>query len=325
MSDLSAQGEEEKSLFESLATMEDAGDDVPSVTDQGEADATSNEADAGDADGDTGGAAVDDGTADDATVEPEVPEEEASVAAEGESGDAEAAKEDVSDGGSDVEAEAATQTEAEALLAAAPAPVVEPPQLSDEQTLVVRTEARGKAIDQIASQYQLTEDEENLFLTNPGKVIPGFIAKVFVDVYEAVYTQIASQLPDAMQNMRGQEVTVQKYETDFYKLHPVLKEYRDADPKNAVQVALHVENWRKLNPGKVTPEQAIKDAGKYASALLGLGDKAPTKTTKQPGKGKGKAVPHKPVQSGAAATPSGDAKEDNVFTQLALHEEDFEL
>ena len=320
MSDLSAQGEEEKSLFESLATMEDAGDDVPSVIDQGEADATSDEStESSESDSDTGGADVDEGAATDATAESEVSEEETSVAAEGESGDAEAAKEDVSESGSDDE------TEAEALLAATPTPVVEVPQLSDEEALVVRTEARGKAIDQIASQYQMTEEETNLFMTAPEKIVPKLIAKVFVDVYEAVYTQIASQLPDAMQNMRGQEQTVQKYETDFYELHPTLKEYRDADPKNAVQVALHVENWRKLNPGKVTPEQAIKDAGKYASALLGLGTKAPTKTNKQPGKGKGKAVPHKPVQSGAAAAPSGDANEDNVFTQLALHEEDFEI
>jgi len=175
--------------------------------------------------------------------------------------------------------------------------------------------ARTKARDQIKEKFALTEEQEDLLVQSPNKVLPGIVADLYLDLFDSIMGGFQQQIPGMIRQVIQRDQVQTEQADAFYGAWPQLNktEYQPTVDRIA-------QNYRTLNP-QASSEDAIKEIGAHAwvALRLPLEDLAVqagsgTTTVETPA-----ATPRKPAGRGSAGTVTEvlKPKTDNAFTQLA--------
>lgn len=266
-------------------------------------------------------------TVEEAEAEPE-PAEEADTASAGEEGEPtetepeEAPKVEPE---SDKVAEAQTETPAEPEAAEPePAPVPppeqqpvatpeppaaapvqpQPPQPSLEEQQAAFVAQRENAEKMLAEHYKLPTELAEGLDPDLAEALPRMGAKIFMDAVSHTLHQVTQILPQAVQTISAQQSTQHTLEDQFFEKWPGLREHADT-------VVRFGQSYRQLNP-HASAEQFMEEVGTAVSVL----QRVPLPNGEQPA-----AAPVEPTapkfQPAAKAAPrGGNAKSDNMFTQL---------
>lgn len=197
-----------------------------------------------------------------------------------------------------------------------PAVIEEETKPAEEVTQALE-EARVKARDQLKEKFALTEEQEDLLIQSPNKVLPELAANLYLDLFDSIMGGFQQQLPGLIRQVIQTDQVQQKQENAFFEAWPQLNK-----PDYQETVQRIAQSYRALNP-QTSEEEAIKEIGAQAWVALRLpleelaqvaqGGVVETAAPRQPAtrRGAAEAVPRKP-------------KPDNAFTQLAneLIEED---
>lgn len=181
-----------------------------------------------------------------------------------------------------------------------------PAKPSDEEVRRQLQAVRERIANEIMSKYSLSEEEETAFVSSPGKVIPKFVSKLFLDVYDAVYANMMAQLPQIIEPVLAQREIARRYEEEFYRQWPEL-----AKPEYKETVRRIAAVYRQLNRD-VKPEQAIKEIGAQAMTALGL----QRQPEARPATSSSKAT-FKPAATGAAASSPSQPKPKSIWEEIA--------
>lgn len=121
-------------------------------------------------------------------------------------------------------------------------------------------DVRSKLLQEIASRYSLPEDMQQQFITAPGQVLPQLVARVYLDVFDAVMNVVTQQMP----NMLSQFMAWRQAEEAFFQRWPELR-----DPKYHKAIREVAQALKAAEPN-ITPEQARERIGATVMAMYGL-------------------------------------------------------
>ncbi len=173
-------------------------------------------------------------------------------------------------------------------------PAAEPPE--EKTPAKSQEEIRTGLVAEITERYKFSQEEAELLATEPEKVLPKMAGEMFVDVYEAVYYGLFSQLPQVIRSVLQKDTESTKYQDSFFSEFSELN-----DEKYAEQLSQIATLWRSQNKD-ATNEQAIDGIGKAAMAMLGLSKAAVEEVQPTAAKPKMPSIP------AAAAVSSGEIK-----------------
>ena len=150
-------------------------------------------------------------------------------------------------------------------VAPAPAPVEQTPEEKADELAALT----DRVTQQLVDSFEMSEDEEIEFATNPKTFLAKAFAKVRMESFQATFHAIANQIPQMMTAQQAQQATDTEHEAAFYGRWPALQ-----DAQHTPSVLQAIQFYRGQNPN-ATPEQVIENAGAMASAMLGLASQAP--------------------------------------------------
>ncbi|HEX6824734.1 MAG TPA: hypothetical protein VF077_00345 [Nitrospiraceae bacterium] len=140
-------------------------------------------------------------------------------------------------------------------------PVPQQPQITPQEALL---QQRENLVTEIAARYSMPDDVRNKFLMEPETVVPTMVARIYLDVFDAVYGTVVQQLPQLM-GMREQQVNhARQTEDKFFGRWPSLK-----DPQFYQDIMSIGRAFRQSNP-QATPEQTIEYVGAMVSVARGV-------------------------------------------------------
>jgi hypothetical protein len=167
-------------------------------------------------------------------------------------------------------------------------------------------------VKDIAGRYGLSEEQKELLLTEPEKVLPDMIGRLYVDVFEGVLQAMMAQLPNYMHTYMQQADASRDRESQFYKRWPMLDK-----PEYKPHVNKLVATYRRLYPS-ATFEDVLENVGLQAIVALKipreqvLGGAAPA----TPAPATVSAPRYRPAVGGAAPTP-GQQRQVSEWEELA--------
>lgn len=144
----------------------------------------------------------------------------------------------------------------------APVPVAAP--AAPAQPAMTDMQIRENLVTEIAGRYAMPEAVKDQFMLEPEKVLPTFAARLFVDVYDAVFNSIMAQIPQVMGQREQIRETQRSIENKFHERWPTLK-----DPSFQKDIAAVAKTYRAQNP-EATFEQAIEAVGAMVSVIKGV-------------------------------------------------------
>jgi len=211
---------------------------------------------------------------------------------------------------SDEEAAAAVATEEDDF---------QPQPLSDLDDTVSEIDADGKkayetskagALSELTERYQLTEEETDKFLTDPGSVVPGMVARVYVDVFESVVGAVNQMLPVSMARVQTEVTQASERTNQFYKAWPLLRTVEGEKTVLAIG-----KTYRAHNQG-ATPEEFIRDVGIQAAVALKLPIPGVTTAPEIVDDSLPPAGPSGAAGSAASVVKNDGSQSDNQFERL---------
>ncbi|TDI73867.1 MAG: hypothetical protein E2O82_05130 [Betaproteobacteria bacterium] len=130
-----------------------------------------------------------------------------------------------------------------------------PTEPSADELAAADTKAREEMQDKIAKHYPLSEADSLQLLSDPGKFLPKYQARMWTDMWFAMHTMISDSMPNLIQsNLR--EVEEQKTHVDtFFKAWPKLNQKDHG--KTVAQVS---QVYSQVNPN-ATAEEVTKFVG----------------------------------------------------------------
>lgn len=178
---------------------------------------------------------------------------------------------------------------------------------------------RTSLINDIASRYTFTPEQEAQLQTEPEKVLPQIAARLQVETFEAVFQTIMAQLPTVLSSFRQQETASARYNDAFYGRWPALRDARFNQRLTEVATA-----YRQSNP-RATPEQAIEAIGAMVHVMEGIpvgtpAPAAPPAAVAAPPPLASSMRPPAPAGVGASSRPVGVPSTPNIFEELSLFE-----
>lgn len=178
-------------------------------------------------------------------------------------------------------------------------------------------ELRKNIQSEITTRYAFSEGDVERMTTEPAKVLPELAGRLFIDIYEAIYYSVISQIPTLTQGVLTRNSSIADRERPFYEAFPQLN-----DPKYAAQLGELGFRYKEANPN-ATVEQAIQGIGKMAMAMFGL--EAPVSVVEEPPTNQPKPVMPK-VPAGARSSPGSSAPstltpEQQAFQDIINYEE----
>jgi hypothetical protein len=123
-----------------------------------------------------------------------------------------------------------------------------------------KSEIEGSVATQL---YSLSDEERDLLVTEPEKVLPQMAARVHLNAVTAVLTQISQRLPAMVLTLMEVQKAHVQAEDQFWNQFPTLNRQTDA---NTVMTLM--KTYRQANPN-ATQEEAIKQVGAMAVVALG--------------------------------------------------------
>lgn len=178
---------------------------------------------------------------------------------------------------------------------------------------------RNQLIDQIASRYSFTPEQEAQLQTEPEKVLPVIAARLQVETFEAVLQTVMAQIPTVLATHRQQEDRATQYNNAFYGRWPALR-----DAKYNPRLTEVAQAYRQANP-RATPEQAIESIGAMVHVMEGIPVPTPASAS-APAAVAPQMVPASsmrpptPAGVGASTRPAAVPSTPNIFEELALFE-----
>jgi len=189
-----------------------------------------------------------------------------------------------------------------------PTPEEETPQPETEEELEqpapeVSAEERQAlykaAHEELVKKYQLSEEDTELYTTEPERILPQIAADIHLQIYNDVVNSIMQYIPGVIQQQMTVRKTGEERDNAFFTRWPELKTHK-------ADIGRFATIWRQMNP-KATVETAVEEIGKHMSIALGLpvGGEKVIDTNLPPVK----SAPHIPAgQSNVTDTPPAKPK-----------------
>lgn len=185
---------------------------------------------------------------------------------------------------------------------------------TNEELEAERAKWREESLSKIEDYYssQLSDEDKDLLLTEPDKVLPRLLARSYLDMYDSLMAGMTQQMPQQVTQLMETQKATQKAESAFFEKWPQLKSAAAESPEKAQILQRTVQAYRQLNPNAPL-EQAITESGAMAMVAL----KIPLDVDK-PAEPEVVEKPFTPATpgGGGAQTPSAP-KELNPYEQLA--------
>lgn len=176
--------------------------------------------------------------------------------------------------------------------------------------------ARETAHEKLTEQFKMTEEQEEVFATDPGTVLAKMAADLYLDLYDSMMAGIQQQMPTYVATILQQQNAQTRAEQAFFKAWPQL-----AKPEYRATIDRISDAYRAQNKS-AKPEDAIREIGAQAWVALKLPLDELLALT-QP-KGNGKAAPeptavveHVPAGTGAARGNAPAPRRLNEYEQFA--------
>lgn len=191
---------------------------------------------------------------------------------------------------------------------AQPAPTAQPTQAPASEPTADSTQLREAFRSQLEQRYALSEDDSDMFISDPGKVVPKLAANLHLGVTEAVTYGLMNVLPQLFDQFLAQREQNSKDEQEFFGKWPTLN-----TEQGRAQVKSIGQAWRAANPS-APKEEFIRSVGAMASIALqipipGITEAAPLPASNTP--------PPAPAAPGGAAPLPPKAASTNLFAQIA--------
>jgi hypothetical protein len=188
----------------------------------------------------------------------------------------------------------------------AAAPAVQAPAAAPAQTL---EQMRENIVTEVASRYAMPPEVRDQFMLNPEQVLPQMAARLYVDIYDAVFNSVMAQIPQVMSSREQQVRAAQASEARFFERWPALR-----DPQFTRDIVAMGRAYRQQNP-QATPEQAIEAIGAMVSvakgvALPGAGSASPPQMR-----------PPTPIGPGMARAAAPVAPQRTIWDELSSMDE----
>jgi hypothetical protein len=158
----------------------------------------------------------------------------------------------------------------------------------------------------------MNEAAKEQFMMEPEKILPVFAARLYVDIYDAVFSSIAAQLPQMMGQREQVQQVQRNTENQFFTRWPTLK-----DPSLQGDIASVARTYRATNP-QATLEQSIEAVGAMVSVIKGV--PLPGQNPAQPSVSP-QSRPPLPAGVGASRAPVPATPQQNLFADLFMSED----
>lgn len=193
----------------------------------------------------------------------------------------------------------------------APAPVVQPlaPSLEEQET--EWRNMRQKAEEQLVRTYELSKDDSDALMVDPGKVFPKLAAKIHLQAFEAAMQTMARNVPGLITGVITQQAQATALKEKFFTKFPALRQHEDLAGKFIVA-------YRNAAGQGANPDDIANQAGVAAYVHLRLpleGLPGVILPTAQPAATPA-PQPFTPAPTAAGAIPTED-RQVNAFTQMA--------
>lgn len=173
---------------------------------------------------------------------------------------------------------------------------------------------RPKIEDAVAKgAYQLTAEQVNGLLEDPGTTVPQLLAKVHVNAVQGVLRHVAQTLPTMLNGMLQVREINRQREDKFWQAWPEL-----ARDKHSQQVVQAAQTFRQMNP-RASEDEFIRQVGAMVMVMNGL-HRAQVPQQPKPQV----AQPFVPAGAGRAGAPPSAAAAPQgweVFTSLMQQED----
>lgn len=186
------------------------------------------------------------------------------------------------------------------------------PQMSNEEMQKYVSAQREQLLGELAKQFPVNEEDADLLVTSPEKVMPKLAANLFLRTYEAVMQGVQQKMPQMVLMANEVQETKTALESQFYEKWEMLDKSKHKDLVDRYGIA-----YLQTNPN-ATREDFIRDVGASAVVALGL----PFPQVQQPTQ---QAAPPPVRPSAPVGRPPAPKGPMNQFEQLAADFEDEDL
>lgn len=187
------------------------------------------------------------------------------------------------------------------------------PQKTSEEIQKEFQEYRGQVMEKLVTQFQLSDEEADEFMTNPKEIVPKFAARLYLDVFESVMRGVHQSVPGMIVQTQEVRNTAEKAEQAFFAKWPMLQATQHRDTIMRLGAA-----YRQAHP-QASTEQFINDVGAQAIVALrlpfeGMGEQVRMPEGVTPADN---IPPPRPAGSGPVQKPVGMGSQ-NAFTLLDM-------
>lgn len=193
-----------------------------------------------------------------------------------------------------------------------------------EPTEEEREQQREQYLAEVEKAFALSEEDANLMVTEPEKILPRLAARMHdytMQHVAAMQQQMVQQLPQLMQGFAQQQTAAQQQESAFLEANPFLKEMDRTELEEAVNELAPIVAKRAA--GK-TPEEKLKLLGQTIAQLKGISS-TPAKEKPAGGSEKPKSKPFKPAapaSSGVETPKPAPANQAEAWIDALLQNQD---
>jgi hypothetical protein len=194
-----------------------------------------------------------------------------------------------------------------------------PPEPEDtrtpEEVAAEITKARETAHEKLKEQFKMTEEQEELFDTNPSEVLAKMAADLYLDLYDSIVHSLQQQMPGQLAALMQIQSAKQQNERAFFKAWPQL-----AKPEYRATIERISDTYRAQNRN-ASAQDAIREIGAQAwvALRLPLDELLELTQSKPPAQEEPPAptVDHVPAGTGAARGNDPAPRQLNEYEQLA--------
>lgn len=190
-------------------------------------------------------------------------------------------------------------------------------ELPDEDSL---KKQREDFLAEVEKSFAISEEDANLMITEPEKVLPRLATNVFdraMTEVSKMFDTFASQLPTMMTQVSAQGQAATQAEQAFLEANPGIEAIEANELKGLVETFAPLV--AKQNP-KASREDKLKALGRTIAAAKGisLGSVTPPKAKEEP------VVPHTPAatvrSSGDLGNPKPNSADDEFISMLLIED-----
>lgn len=177
----------------------------------------------------------------------------------------------------------------------------EPAQLSDEEI----EQQRQQFLAEVEKDFAISEEDSNLLLSEPEKVMPKLMAKAYDRAMQDATKMISSQvqaMPQYLEQWDNQRQQQTKIYSDFLESNPVLKELDENELSGLIETFTPAIKQRM---GNASPEEKMKELGRAIAAYKGLSAKPAPKKQSKPAPA---PKPHTPAAPAGSSVEGGKPK-----------------